>query len=174
MIISRVRSPAQKATFLIPPIQILLKQEVKGNCWVDPFCGENSPAHFRNDLNPSIIQAPSHLNAIEFLKAFDSNSVDGVLLDPPYSPRQVSDCYKGFGKEVTSVDTQGRPLVLVREEVARIVKPGGKVICFGWNSCGVGKPFGFEMVKILLVCHTAVTNDTIITIERKIQASFGQ
>ena len=173
MIIARVRAPAQKATFLIPPIKQLLKEEMDSGLWADPFCGENSPASLRNDLNPTITHAQTHLDARQFLETLSSEALDGVLLDPPYSPRQVSDCYKGFGKEVTSVDTQGRPLALVRKEVARTIRPGGKVICFGWNSCGIGKSFGFEMIRILLVCHTAITNDTIITVERKIQSNFG-
>lgn len=172
MNINRVRAPAQKATFLISPIKKLLMEEMDNGIWADPFCGENSPASTRNDLNPNIAQANYHLDAKRFLETLKSDSVDGVLLDPPYSPRQVSDCYKGFGKEVTSIDTQGRPLALVRKEVARVLKPGGKAICFGWNSCGIGKSFGFEMLRILLVCHTAITNDTIVTVERKIQAGF--
>ena len=27
---------------------------------------------------------------------FDDESVDGVLYDPPYSPRQISECYNDF------------------------------------------------------------------------------
>jgi len=174
MIINRVRAIPNKWTFLIPQIADLLKEEMAGfEKWLDPFCGENSPAQIKNDLNPNV-KADYHLNAIEFLKLFDASSADGVLVDPPYSPRQVSDCYKGFGRNVTSRDTQGRPLILIRNEVARVVRPGGKVICFGWNSCGIGESFGFQLIKILLVCHSAVVNDTIITIERKIQSGFNE
>jgi len=107
------------------------------------------------------------MDAVNFLHGFADDSIDGVIIDPPYSPRQVSDCYKGFGKNVTSRDTQGRPLALVRKDVARIVRPGGKVICFGWNSNGIGDRFGFDMVRIMLIVHTVVVNDTIITVEVK-------
>ncbi|MCH9003643.1 MAG: hypothetical protein IIC02_13815, partial [Planctomycetes bacterium] len=37
---------------------------------------KESPAHFRNDLNPSITQAQSHMNAVEYLKTLASNSAD--------------------------------------------------------------------------------------------------
>ena len=55
-----------------------------------------------------------------------------------------------------------------KDEIARITKPGGKVICFGWNSMGLGKNRGFEMTNILLVPHGASKNDTITTVEIKI------
>ena len=32
---------------------------------------------------------------------FEDASVDGVLYDPPYSPRQVRECYNGVGYPVT-------------------------------------------------------------------------
>jgi len=40
------------------------------------------------------------------------------------------------------------------------------VISFGWNSGGIGKTNGFEILEILLVAHGA-HNDTICTVERK-------
>jgi len=42
------------------------------------------------------------------------------------------------------------------------------VICFGWNSMGIGKTNNFKMVKILLVPHGGIHNDTIVTVEHKI------
>ena len=173
MIFERYRAIPSKHTFLMKPAGKLLLEEIVGDLWIDPFCGENSPASIRNDLNPDIKQATHHLDANEFLKLFANESIDGVILDPPYSPRQVSDCYKGFGRKVTSRDTQGSPIAIVRKQVARIVKPGGKVICFGWNSNGIGKAFGFHMTRIMLICHSAITNDTIITVEIKIQGGLG-
>jgi len=32
-----------------------------------------------------------------------------------------------------------------KNEVARITKVGGKVICCGWNTMGIGKTRGFRM-----------------------------
>ena len=52
--------------------------------------------------------------------------------------------------------------------MARILKPGGKAICFGWNSMGLGKNRGFEMTRILLVPHGGSKNDTICTVEVKL------
>lgn len=46
-----------------------------------------------NDLDPTTT-ADYHLDAIDFLKLQSDTSCDLVLFDPPYSPRQVSECYK--------------------------------------------------------------------------------
>lgn len=153
-------------TFKIKPIIKLLKEEMVGELWIDPFCGYNSPAHITNDLNPSI-PADSHEDAIIFLKMFDDESVDGVLYDPPYSVRQVAECYKKVGFSVTQETTRSDWYTKIKREIARVVKPGGKVICFGWNSGGIGKNLGFEMTRILLVPHGGIHNDTICTVEIK-------
>jgi len=107
------------------------------------------------------------MDALDFLKVFDSGSVDGVLYDPPYSLRQVVECYKGFGKEVTQETTQASWRSRHLDEITRILKPGGKAICFGWNSAGVGKTRGFVLQRVLLVPHGGSKHDTIVTVETK-------
>lgn len=54
-----------------------------------------------------------------------------------------------------------------KNEIARIIKPNGLCISCGWNSNGIGKTRGFEIIEILLVAHGGNHNDTIITVERK-------
>lgn len=43
-------------------------------------------------------------------------------------------------------------------------KGGGKGIRFCWNSCGIGANRGFDIKRVLLICHGAAHNDTIVTI----------
>ena len=107
------------------------------------------------------------MDALDFLKMFENNSVDMVLYDHPYSPRQVSECYKALDKTVNSQTTQSSYWAAQKKEIARITKNGGKVITFGWNSGGVGKSYGFEIQRILLVAQGCWHNDTICTVERK-------
>ena len=152
-------------TFKIKPIADLLREEMEGGIWVDPFAGEHSPANITNDLNP---ERPTmyHMDAIDFLRTFEDDSVDGVLYDPPYSQRQVKECYDGIQ---VGLKWDGRTTFWSesKNEVARIVKPTGKVICFGWNSMGLGEKRGFKMQRILLVPHGGSRNDTICTVEVK-------
>ncbi len=56
--------------------------------------------------------------------------------------------------------------------MARVIKPGGKVITYAYNSSGLGKKRGFEIIRILIVPHGAEHNDTICTVEKKIQSKL--
>lgn len=163
--IERKWAMPNKWTFSICPIRQLLQEEVTAGLWIDPFAGENSPASITNDLNPQRATG-YHMDALEFLRMFETGSVDGVLYDPPYSPRQVKECYDSIG---LSGLWDGRMSFWsdTKNEIARIIKPHGKVICFGWNSMGCGKRRGFEMTRILLVPHGGSRNDTICTVEVK-------
>ena len=99
---------------------------------------------------------------------FNDESVDTVLYDPPYSPRQVSECYKKLGKTVDMKTTQSSYWAYHKKEISRIVKKNGIVISCGWNSGGIGKKYGFEIIEILLVPHGGAHNDTIVVVEKKI------
>lgn len=162
----RIWAMPNKWTFTIKPIKELLAEEVTDGLWCDPFAGENSPAQETNDINPER-NTKYHLDAIEFLKMWPDEHFDGVLLDPPYSTRQISEHYKSAGKEVTGWHTGAGWNSTIKNEVTRITKHGGKVITFGWNSMGVGKNRGFEMQRVLLVPHGGSKNDTIVTVEIK-------
>lgn len=106
------------------------------------------------------------MDALDFLKTFGDGVIDGILYDPTYSSRQVRECYDGIGD---SIQWDGKTTFWskTKDECARILKPGGKVICFGWNSMGLGMNRGFDMTRILLVAHGGVHNDTICTVEVK-------
>lgn len=163
MKIERTWAMPNKWTFQIKPITKLLKQEMNGGtCWIDPFCGESSPANIKNDLNPNI-KADYHLDSTEFLKQFKESELDGVLFDPPYSNHQSIEVYEGRQQKKASIDM---------DIIARIIKSGGKCITCGWNTNGLGKSRGFKLERILLVAHGGSHNDTIVTVERKINHSL--
>ena len=167
MKIERIWAMPNKNTFDIKPIKKLIQEELdKDKLWIDPFANKNKLAKITNDLNPEY-STDYHLDALDFLKMFNDSSVDGILYDPPYSPRQVSECYKNFGLEVTMKTTQASFWANHKKEIARILKKGGKVITFGWNSGGIGKTYGFKIERILLVPHGGWHNDTICVVEEK-------
>lgn len=151
-------------TFSIKPIKELLIEEVTQGKWCDPYAGKNGHLYAQtiNDLSQGGI------DGVEFLKQQPDESFDGVLLDPPYSLRQVSEHYKKAGIKVTGWHTSAGNTSALKNEAMRVVKRGGKVICFGWNSMGLGKNRGFEMDRILLVPHGCSKNDTIVTVEHKL------
>lgn len=168
MIIERKWSMPNSRTFQIKPIKELIEKYITPfDVVVDPFANNNDYGTITNDLDPSC-NTDYHMDATEFLKILDDNIADVVLYDPPYSPRQVSECYQKFGMTVNMATTQASYWSKQKEQIGRIVKPNGIVITCGWNSGGIGKKYGFEIEEILLVPHGGWHNDTIVTVERKI------
>ena len=92
MIINRIWQMPSSNTFSIKPIKELIEKYATGKI-IDPFANSNKLATVTNDLDTQY-DTDYHMDALDFLKIFDDNSVDTVLYDPPYSPRQVSECYK--------------------------------------------------------------------------------
>ena len=77
-----------KNTFSIKPIKKLIEEQLIDGIWINSYANSNTIATITNDLNP-IYNTNYHLDALDFLHLFDNNSIDGVLFDPPYSPRQI-------------------------------------------------------------------------------------
>lgn len=169
---NRVWEMPNQNTFDIKCISRLIHRYHKaGMQSIDPFANKSKLAKITNDLNPEY-DTNYHLDALDFMKQFADSSIDFVFYDPPYSLRQVSECYKNVGIPVTMETTQASWRTKHINEISRILKPEGIVMCFGWNSSGVGKKRGMELIEILLVPHGGSHNDTICTVERKLKQLF--
>lgn len=166
MEINRVWAMPNKNTFDIKPVKELIEKYIHGVS-IDPFANTNKMALITNDIDMSC-GCNYSLDALDFLKIFGHSEIDVVLFDPPYSPRQVSECYKKMGKTVNTKTTQSSFWSNLKKEISRITKINGIAITCGWNSGGIGKSYGFRIEEILLVPHGGWHNDTIITVERKI------
>lgn len=168
MRIERSWAMSNARTFEVKPIKEFVERDVKkSGVIIDPFANECEYGTVTNDLNSKYC-TDYHMDALEFLKMIKSNSADLVLYDPPYSLRQVKECYEGVGITVTSEHTKASWRSKHLDEIARILKVGGVCLCFGWNTNGVGKKRGFEMTDVLIVAHGGSKNDTLCTREVKI------
>jgi len=132
-----------------------------GKGWADPFAGENSPAEFTNDIEGR--GNLSQMDALEYLKSLASHSLVGVLFDPPYS---VEQCLRRYTPKQGGTAGRAEYWAKCKDEIARVTMPGGTVISCCWDSTGMGKKRGFEIVEIALICHGACHNDTIVTVDR--------
>ena len=148
MIIERYWAMPSHQTFTIKPFKNLIKDEL-GDKYIDPF-----PYPFKQD-------------AIEYLKTIGDSSENYLVFDPPYSQRQLREMYDNNGLSLDN-PMNNSYWANCRKEISRIIKKNGKVISFGWNSNGIGKKYGFEITKIVLVAHGSQHNDTIATVEVKI------
>jgi hypothetical protein len=155
-----------KQTFSIKPIGEIINRYLTPDMEsIDPFANSNRLAKYCNDLDPQY-NTDYCMDALDFIKRFPDKSMDVVLFDPPYSPRQVSECYKSLEMSVNMQTTQSSFWGNLKKEIARIIKKDGIVITCGWNSGGIGKTKGFEIQEILLVAHGGWHNDTIVTVEK--------
>jgi hypothetical protein len=172
---NRVWAMPSKDTFSVRPIgDFVRKYLAESAVSVDPFARNNTWATHTNDINPQT-SAQHHMDAVAFLRMLQASGVkaDLVILDPPYSPRQISECYREIGKPVGMVDTQSSVLYMqVKEAAAAIAGDDCVVLSFGWNSVGMGKKHGFEPIEYLLCSHVGAHNDTICVAERKVKELF--
>ena len=146
MRIERIWAMPNKRTFTIKPIKELIEEEI-GDKYIDPF-----PFEYQED-------------AVDYLRRIEPHRY-GVF-DPPYSPRQLKESYKGKGEYDTKSSTWSGWKDLMAEKVL------DKCISFGWNTCGLGINRGFEITRILMVCHGGMHNDTICTVEHRVQERFA-
>lgn len=155
-------------TFQIKPIKEFVERYVQNaEIIVDPFANDCKYGTITNDLNPNF-DTTYHLDALDFLKLIETESCDLVIYDPPYSLRQVKECYEGVGITVTAEHTKASWRAKHLDEIKRILKPNGYALCFGWNTNGVGKKRGFELQEVLIVPHGGSKNDTLCTAEKKV------
>jgi len=132
--------------------------------WADPFFGESPfKVEYTNDIRLSGVD--SH----DWIKTIPDLEVDGVIWDPPYSLTQCARAYKlnRIPDWQTRFGNKSGEFPILKDEVARICKPGAQVISFGWSSVAMGSGRGFRKTHIKLVCHGGVSRDTICVREIK-------
>lgn len=173
MIMNRVWAMPNRNTFSIKPIgEFVNKYLLKSKISIDPYARDTKLATYTNDLNPNV-SAQYHLDAADFLDELIRLGVkaDLVIFDPPYSPRQVKECYDGIGLKMKQSDAlRGFVLGKIKEKVNRVLDKHGVFLWFGWNTNGMGRKYDFEIQEILLVSHGSDHNDTICMAERRVSA----
>lgn len=167
----RVWAMPNSSTFDIKPIgEFVKKYLVDSRCSVDPYARNKVWATHTNDLNPNTA-AEHHMDALEFLSMLIKDGVraDLIIIDPPYSPRQMKECYDGIGIKMKQTDALRGAMMAKRNTlIAQLLSKDGVVLHFGWNTNGVGKKHNFRIEEIMLVAHGSDHNDTICMAERKL------
>ena len=167
---SRVWAMPKADTFDIPPIAGFVRRYLmRSQISVDPFARNKRWATYTNDLNPATA-AEYHMDARDFLVMLAGKGIkpDLIIMDPPYGARQIVDCYAATVEAVKMrKPTQNVSFSDAKDAAAAMQDPGGIVLKFGWNSNGMSKSRGYEMLEVLLVHHGGGRNDTICTAEVK-------
>jgi len=153
-----IRCPLHRFTFSVRPIREWVERRCEGkvlNLFADPTL--LAVDEVRNDLDAAM-PADYHLDALTFLRSWQGERFNTILLDPPYAFRKSMELYKGL---VCS------PFRQLKDEIPRILSPNGLVITFGYHSVVMGRQRGFVTERIALFSHGGAIHDTIACVERR-------
>lgn len=164
---SRIWAMPDSDTFSVPEIGEWVRGYLaRATVSVDAFSRNKRWATHTNDLNPATA-AEHHMEARDFLRRLVEIGVkaDLLIFDPPYSPRQITECYAAAGLTAGMKDTQNARLYSeCRVLMNQLATLGCVALSFGWNSTGMGGVWTRE--ETLLVCHGGAHNDTICVADR--------
>lgn len=155
--VERVWSMPQQDVTRIKAINQLIREEVGDGDWLtDLFeteSGRYAPNRLINQRIDSYVQTRSMQPAL-----------DGVLFNPPISFAQAAAYHKAVGYKWDGRTSWWSGM---KDQVADLIKDGGKAISISWDSTGLGASRGFTLERILIVNHGGHWHDTIVTVERK-------
>lgn len=159
-----------KWTFQVAPLLAIIHRYKKpGEIWLDPFAGFHSPAEVTNDLNPAT-PAQFHMEAQAFLESIpNTGRFCGAIFDPPYSLTQVSRSYQNMGLQFKGAENPTGGFPKVKDLLSQLIPAKGYVISYGWNTVGMGKTRGWEPIEYLICSHGGNRNDTLVTVEQKLE-----
>lgn len=152
-----IRCPLHRYTFSVAPIRNWVEHTCEGRV-LNLFAGQTllQVDEVRNDLDQEM-PAHYHLDALAFLRTWENGGFNTILLDPPYAFRKSMELYKGI---VCS------PFRQLKDEINRVLYPGGLVITFGYHSIVMGSQRSFAVERVALFSHGGAIHDTIATVER--------
>ena len=132
---------------------------------VDPFARSCEWCSWTNDIDPET-PAAYHMDALDFLRRLEvelPRSVDGVLFDPPFSPRQADEKYAAG-----HVNVYQRPGYISEcfHAIVAMLKPGGFVLKLGYNTNRHHPLLNLEKVWVIAV--GANRNDVLVSLWRRL------
>jgi len=127
---------------------------------LDPFAKNCQIAYpHTNDINIETL-AQHNMDALEFLKQYETATMDVIIFDPPFSERRANEHYDGFGVNLYASDS--RKITDCLHQCLRVLRRGGYLLKFGYN-CNVPAP-GFELAKLWIISKHGNKNATIVSL----------
>jgi hypothetical protein len=149
-------------TFEYTPARNILREEMHGRT-LNACAGKTELNHdseiVRNDMNPER-SAEYHIDVTEIADHFQPQSFDTVIFDPPFDEKQAQTKYDGM---------HAGDVYAAFEQFNQLVRAGGTVICFGWNSWGMRSFPAFERTRTTLLQRGPIHRDVIVTVDRRMQ-----
>ena len=152
-------------TFQYGPARSFVEKRLEGRV-LNACAGKTKLNHdgeiVRNDLNPDRDAETNH-DVAEIADHFEPRSFDTVVFDPPFDEKQAETKYDGL---------HAMDVYAALEQFEELVRPGGLVICFGWNSWGMRSFGAFEREDTVLFQRGPIHRDVIATVDRRTSGSL--
>lgn len=152
-----IKCPLNRYTFSVKPVREWVEKNCSGKT-LNLFAGKTklNIDELRNDLDVEAL-AEYRMDALDFVRTWEGNKFDTIILDPPYAYRKSMEMYKGI---IAS------PFKQLKDAILQIIILGGKVITFGYQSNSMGINRGFIIERVCLFSHGGAIHDTIASVER--------
>lgn len=153
-------------TFQYEPAREIVREHMNGRV-LNACAGKTKLQHdgeiVRNDLNPEMDADTNH-DVAEIAEHFPPQSFDTILFDPPFDEKQAETKYDGL---------HAMDVYAALEGFNELVRPGGRVVCFGWNSWGMRSFAAFEREETTLLQRGPIHRDVIVTVDRRTSGGIG-
>lgn len=151
-----INTNLRRYTFQSPKIKTWVEANSQGRC-LNLFAGKTklNIDEVRNDIDESM-NAEFHKDAVDFVRDWNGEKFDTIILDPPYAYRKGMEMYNG---NYTS------RFKMLADAIPNILKPNGKAITFGYHSTFLSKKRGAELIKLCIFAHGGAQHCTIAIIE---------
>lgn len=153
-------------TFEYPPALNIVREWMHGRV-LNACAGKTVLDHddevVRNDFNPDR-DADTYHDVAEIATHFPPQSFDTVVFDPPFDEKQAETKYDGM---------HAMDVWAALEGFNELVRPGGTVICFGWNSWGMSTFAAFERRETVLLRRGPMLRDVIVAVDERTTGSLG-
>lgn len=153
-----INTNLRRYTFECPKIKQRVEDNSSGRC-LNLFAGitKLNLDEVRNDIDTNAL-ADYNKDAVDFVKEWDWEPFDTIILDPPYAYRKAMEMYQG---NYTS------RFKMLADELQRIVKPTTKIISLWYHSTFMGNVRWYKLEKLCVFAHWGSQHCTIWIIETK-------
>lgn len=116
-----------------------------------------------NDMDETL-DVDHHVDATEASEHF-GQEFDTVLFDPPFSSYQATTHYGG---RQTGYDTA------MKREIHEILRPGGRVVQFGYTTTCMPLALGYDRVAVAVFNTLGRQKDILASVDRKMNADISR
>jgi len=161
-ILTLIKTNLRRYTFESPKIKEWIESRSNGRV-LNLFAGKTklNLNEIRNDIDKEMI-ADYYEDALDFVREWDLEKFDTIILDPPYSTRKAMEMYKG------NLNSRFK---LIADEIPRILKDDGIVISLGHHSTFMGNVRNFELKEMCVFAHGGAQHCTIGIVEKSKELS---